>query len=448
MLIVSIFAKKRTKMERILISQLLKWKEKCDRKPLILRGARQVGKTWLLKDFGKRFFKNVCYINFEQKDVLGAIFEGTLSPQRIIEQLSVYTGSKILPNDTLLIFDEVQEMPRALTSLKYFAEETPEYAICCAGSLLGVALHEGTSFPVGKVEFLDLYPLSFHEFLLANGEEMLLNYILRDGHRDLDPFTEKLTDYLKKYFVIGGMPSAILKWLNTHDFFDVDDVQKQLVAAYENDFSKHAPKQMIEKIRYVWDSIPSQLAKENKKFVYGLVRDGARAREYEDAIMWLSDAGEIIRTYNISKPDVPLKAYADLKSFKVFLLDVGLLRCMSGVSPKVILEGSRIFEEFKGALTEQYVCQELQLFKRLQTNYYWTSSSTAEIDFLISDGMEVYPLECKAGLTMNAKSLKVYRQKYMPKYTLRTSLLPYSKNEEEGIINLPLYLLFALPAEL
>ena len=435
-------------MERILISELQKWKEKCDRKPLILRGARQVGKTWLLKDFGKRFFKNVCYINFEQKDVLGAIFEGTLSPQRIIEQLSVYTGSKILPNDTLLIFDEVQEMPRALTSLKYFAEEAPEYAICCAGSLLGVALHEGTSFPVGKVEFLDLYPLSFHEFLLANGEEMLLNYILRDGHRDLDPFTEKLTDYLKKYFVIGGMPSAILKWLDTHDFFDVEDVQKQLVAAYENDFSKHAPKQMIEKIRYVWDSIPSQLAKENKKFVYGLVRDGARAREYEDAIMWLSDAGEIIRTYNISKPDVPLKAYAVLKSFKVFLLDVGLLRCMSGVSPKVILEGSRIFEEFKGALTEQYVCQELQLFKRLQTNYYWTSSSTAEIDFLISDGMEVYPLECKAGLTMNAKSLKVYRQKYMPKYVLRTSLLPYSKNEEEGIINLPLYLLFALPAEL
>lgn len=435
-------------MERILISELQKWKDKYDRKPLILRGARQVGKTWLLKDFGKRFFKNVCYINFEQKDVLGAIFEGTLSPQRIIEQLYVYTGSKILPNDTLLIFDEVQEMPRALTSLKYFAEEAPEYAICCAGSLLGVALHEGTSFPVGKVEFLDLYPLSFHEFLLANGEEMLLNYILRDGNRNLAPFTEKLTDYLKKYFVIGGMPSAILKWLDTHDFFDVDDVQKQLVTAYENDFSKHAPKQMVEKIRYIWDSIPSQLAKENKKFVYSLVRDGARAREYENAIMWLSDAGEIIRTYNISKPDVPLKAYADLKSFKVFLLDVGLLRCISGVSPKVILEGSRIFEEFKGALTEQYVCQELQLFKRLQTNYYWTSSSTAEIDFLVSDGMEVYPLECKAGLTMNAKSLKVYRQKYMPKYALRTSLLPYSKNEEEGIINLPLYLLFALPAEL
>lgn len=435
-------------MERTLIEELHNWKDKSDRKPLILRGARQVGKTWLLKDFGKRFFKEVCYINFEQKDVLGAIFEGTLSPKRIIEQLSVYSGKKILPENTLIIFDEVQEMPRALTSLKYFAEEAPEYAICCAGSLLGVALHEGTSFPVGKVEFLDLYPLSFREFLLANGEEMLLDYILKDGNRELAAFTERLTDYLKKYLVIGGMPSAILKWLDTHDFFEVDDVQKQLAAAYENDFSKHAPRQMIEKIRYVWDSIPSQLAKENRKFVYGLVREGARAREYEDSLMWLSDAGEIIRTYNISKPDIPIKAYANLKSFKVFLLDVGLLRCLSGVSPKVILEGSRIFEEFKGAFTEQYVCQELQLHKRLQTNFYWTSSSSAEVDFLISNGMEVFPLECKAGLTMNAKSLKVYRQKYKPKLSLRTSLLPYSRNEEEGIVNIPLYMLFALHDEL
>lgn len=435
-------------MERILIEELLKWKEKSDRKPLILRGARQVGKTWLLKDFGKRCFENVCYVNFEQKDVLGAIFDGTLSPQRIIEQLSVFSGQRIRPHSTLVIFDEVQEVPRALTSLKYFAEEAPEYAICCAGSLLGVALHEGTSFPVGKVEFLDLYPLSFREFLLANGEEMLVNYVLNDGHRDLTVFADKLTDYFKRYFVIGGMPSAVLKWLETHDYLEVDDVQKQLVAAYVNDFSKHAPRQMVEKIRYVWDCIPSQLAKENKKFIYGLVREGARAREYEDSLMWLTDAGEIIRTYNVSKPDVPLKAYADLKSFKVFLLDVGLLRSMSGVSPKVILEGSRIFEEFKGALTEQYVCQELQLFKRLQTNFYWTSSSSAEIDFLLSDGSEVYPLECKAGVTMNAKSLKVYRQKYSPRLSLRTSLLPYSKNEAEGMVNIPLYLLFALPDEL
>ena len=435
-------------MERLLIEELRKWKEKAGRKPLILRGARQVGKTWLLKDFGRQCFKNVCYINFEQKDVLGAVFEGTLAPQRIVEQLAVYAGMKITPEDTLIIFDEVQEMPRALTSLKYFAEEAPQYAICCAGSLLGVALHEGTSFPVGKVEFMDLHPLSFREFLLASGEGMLADYIMKRTDRDLSPFATKLSDYLKTYFVTGGMPAAVLAWLDTHDYFEVDDVQKQLLAAYENDFSKHAPRQMIEKIRYVWDSIPSQLAKENKKFVYGLVREGARAREYEDALMWLSDAGEIVRTYNVRKPDMPLKAYADLKSFKVFLLDVGLLRCMSGVSPRVILEGSRIFEEFKGALTEQYVCQELQLLRHMHTNYYWTSSASAEVDFLVSDGMEMYPLECKAGLTMNAKSLKVYRQRYSPRLSFRTSMLPYKDLRQEGIVNIPLYMLFALPYEL
>lgn len=434
-------------MERLLLEDLKKWKEKTGRKPLILRGARQVGKTWLLRDFGAKCFDDVCYVNFEQREVLANIFDGTLSPKRIIEQLSLYHGKKILPQKTLLIFDEVQELPRALTSLKYFAEEAPEYVICCAGSLLGVALHEGTSFPVGKVDFLDLYPLSFREFLMANGEQMLIDYILA-GNRNLQAFEVKLTDYLKCYFVIGGMPSAVNRWLDTHDYFEVDDVQRQLIEAYQNDFSKHAPSQMVEKIRYVWDSIPTQLAKENKKFIYGLVRTGARAREYEDALMWLSDAGEIIRTYNVTKPSVPLKAYADLKSFKVFLLDVGLLRCLSELSPKVVLEGSRIFEEFKGALTEQYACQELQLFKHIRGNYYWTSSSSAEIDFLVTDGMEVYPLECKAGFTMNAKSLKSYREKYSPVWSLRTSLLPYERNEEAKTTNVPLYLLFALPGEL
>lgn len=434
-------------MERLLIEELVKWKEKKDRKPLILRGARQVGKTWLLKEFGRKFFKNVCYVNFEQKDVLSAVFDGVLSPQRIIEQLSIYVGKRITPKDSLLIFDEVQEMPRALTSLKYFAEEAPEYAICCAGSLLGVALHEGTSFPVGKVEFLDLYPLSFREFLMASGEGMLVEYIL-NGNRNLEPFVDKLTELLKGYYIVGGMPAAVTKWLDTKDYFAVNKVQKELISAYENDFSKHAPRVLVEKIRHVWNSIPSQLAKENKKFVYGLVREGARAREYEDALLWLSDAGEIVRTYNISKPDVPLRAYADLKSFKIFLLDVGLLCCLSGISPKVILEGSRIFEEFKGALTEQYVCQELQQFEFLQTNYYWTSSSQAEIDFLLSDGMNVFPMECKAGLTMNAKSLKVYKERFKPELALRTSLLPYEKNVEAKTTNLPLYMLFALPNEL
>ena len=432
-------------MERLLIEELKKWQNKTDRKPLILRGARQVGKTWLLKEFGKICFKDVCYINFEQVGSLESVFSGTLNPEEIINQLSVFHGKRIQPNDTLIIFDEVQEMPRALTSLKYFAEETPEYAICCAGSLLGVALHKGTSFPVGKVDFHTLHPMSFREFLIANGEQMLVEYVL-NGSRALQPFESRLVNMLKQYFIIGGMPSAVKKWLDTKDYFAVDEVQHAIIVAYENDFSKHAPNNLVEKIRYVWDSIPSQLAKENKKFIYGLVREGARAREYEDALMWLSDAGEILRTYNVTKPDVPLKAYADLKSFKVFLLDVGLLRCLSGLSPKVILEGSRIFEEFKGALTEQYVCQELNTIPHLQSQYYWTTPSKAEIDFLLSEGLNVIPLECKAGYTMNAKSLKSYREKYSPTLSLRTSLLPYERNE--GMCNIPLYILFAINDEL
>lgn len=435
-------------MERLLISQLLKWKEKRGRKPLILEGARQVGKTWLLKEFGRKYFKDVCYINFEKNDALESIFADDLSPQFIIEQLSIYHGKLIKPESTLIIFDEVQEMPRALTSLKYFCEEAPEYAICCAGSLLGIALHEGTSFPVGKTNFLHLYPLSFKEFLLANDEQMLVDYIEK-GNRNIAAFEPRLLDYLKKYMIIGGMPAVVNEWLDTKDFNKVGLVQKQLIAAYQKDFSKHAPIQMVEKIRYVWNSIPSQLAKENKKFVYGLVREGARAREYEDAIMWLCDAGEIIRTHNVTKPDVPISAYSDLKSFKVFLLDVGLLRSMSGVSPKVILEGSRIFEEFKGALTEQYVCQELQQFSdTLQTNYYWTSSATSEVDFIISDGLDVFPLEVKAGVSMNAKSLRLYKEKFSPKWAIRTSLLPYERKEESSSINIPLYMLFVLHDEI
>lgn len=435
-------------MERLLISQLLKWKESHNRKPLVLEGARQVGKTWLLKEFGKKYFKDVCYINFEQSDVLENVFAGDLTPQRIIEQLSMYNGKVIKPEQTLVIFDEVQEMPRALTSLKYFCEEAPEYAICCAGSLLGIALHEGTSFPVGKTDFLHLYPLSFKEFLLANEEEMLVNYIDK-GNRNLGAFELRLTEYLKKYMIIGGMPASINSWLATGDYNQVNRIQQELIMAYQKDFSKHAPKNMVEKIRYIWDSIPAQLAKENKKFVYGLVREGARAREYEDAIMWLCDAGEIVRTHNVSKPDIPISAYADLKAFKIFLLDVGLLRAMSKISPKVILEGCRIFEEFKGALTEQYVCQELQTFSNsLDTNYYWSSTATSEVDFLLSDGLDVYPLEAKAGIAMNAKSLKIYKEKYSPKWALRTSLLPYERNVSAKTINIPLYMLFTLQSEL
>lgn len=428
-------------MDRLLINDLCAWKEKVGRKPLILQGARQVGKTWLLKEFGSRHFEDVCYVNFERSQPLNRIFEGSISPMKIVEQLSLFHGRKILPEKTLIIFDEVQEVPRALTSLKYFAEEAPEYPICCAGSLLGVALHQGTSFPVGKVEFLTLQPLSFQEFLIANEEKMLVDYILQ-GNFDTEAFVEKLQDYLKSYFVIGGMPAAVQKWLDTHDYFEVEDIQRQLLQAYVDDFSKHAPSKLIAKIRYVWQSIPSQLAKENKKFVYGLVREGARAREYEDTLMWLSDTGLIRRVYRLSKPDLPLKAYEDLQSFKVYLLDVGLLRLLGGLSPKVIIEGCRIFEEFKGALTEQFVLQELSLFPRLNTSHYWTSEASAEVDFVFSEGLEVYPLEVKSGVNVHAKSLKIYDGKYNPKYLFRTSLLPYEKNDR--LINVPLYMLFAL----
>ena len=275
-------------MERLLISQLLKWKESHSRKPLVLEGARQVGKTWLLKEFGRKYFKDVCYINFEQSDVLGEVFAGDLSPQRIIEQLSIYNGKLIEPEQTLIIFDEVQEMPRALTSLKYFCEEAPEYAICCAGSLLGIALHEGTSFPVGKTDFLHLYPLSFKEFLIANEEKMLVDYIDK-GNRNLGAFENRLTDYLKKYMIIGGMPAVVMEWLDSKDYNKVNRIQQELIAAYQKDFSKHAPNSMVEKIRYIWNSIPSQLAKKKKKFVYGVVREGARATAYENVVLCLCD---------------------------------------------------------------------------------------------------------------------------------------------------------------
>ncbi len=426
-------------MERLLIEELLKWREKSDRKPLILQGARQVGKTWILKEFGRKYFDDVCYVNFESATPLKTIFDGEISVERIVDSLSVHNKKRVLPEKTLIIFDEVQEVPRALTSLKYFAEEAPEYAVCCAGSLLGVALHQGTSFPVGKVDFLTLAPLSFREFLLANSEELLVESMLK-SLAGQEAFSERLTEYLKTYFCVGGMPAAVQKWVDTHDYYAVEEVQRQLLTAYEDDFSKHAPKNLIAKIRYVWQSIPAQLAKENKKFIYGLVREGARAREYEDALMWLNDTGLIRRVYRVTKPALPLNAYTDLQAFKIYLLDVGLLRTMSGLSVQIILEGNRLFEEFKGSLAEQYALQEMSLIPHITSLCYWTSNSKAEVDFVFSDGVNVYPLEVKAGVNVQAKSLKVYAENYNPKRIYRTSLLPYTENN--SLINLPLYGLF------
>ena len=430
-------------MYRSALEELKAWKEKPGRLPLVLLGARQVGKTWLLKEFGRVCFEDVCYVNFEETDSLKGIFDGEISPERIIGYLSSFHGKKIECGRTLIIFDEVQECRRALTSLKYFAENEKKYDICCAGSLLGVTLHEGTSFPVGKVDFLRIEPLSFREFLLANGEALLVES-LEEHFSETPPEFERnrLLDYIKKYFIIGGMPRAVQDWVNEEDFSSVTRIQAEILESYRNDFSKHAPKAMVPKIHHVWDSIPSQLAKPNKKFVYGLAKEGARAREYEDALLWLKDSGLIRKISLVSGGRLPLKAYEDLKAFKIYLLDLGLLRTMCEIEPSLIIEDERIFSEFNGSLTEQFVLQELSSQKIAGSIYYWSEGATSEVDFIFSHGNMIVPVEAKAGLSVHAQSLKVFRGKYAPKVAVRTSLRDF--RFDAGLLNLPLYELFNL----
>ncbi len=429
-------------MERLLLSELKAWKTSRGRKPLILQGARQVGKTWLLKEFGHQCFDAVCYVNCERQQAVRHIFDDDLDPKKIINKLSIFTGVDIDAESTLIVFDEVQEVPRALTSLKYFCEEAPEYAICCAGSLLGVALHEATSFPVGKVDFMMLQPMSFHEFLIASGKKRMADYVAA-GNWDLKPFHEQMVDLLKTFMVVGGMPSVVNVWLETNDFSAVDDEQNRILDAYYNDFSKHAPLPISAKIRHIWNSLPSQLARENKKFVYGLVRDGARAREYESALLWLADSGTVRICRNVNKPEVPLKAYADSSAFKVYMLDVGLLRAKAELKASVVIDGMRVFTEFKGALAEQFVLQELSQFKHIKGAYYWTGT-TSEIDFLLTDGLLVMPLEVKSGTNKQSKSMGVYMRKYNPPLAFRASLM--EPGFHNGLIDFPLYAFASLPS--
>ena len=339
-------------MYRSAIEKLKKWKDSYFRKPLIIEGARQVGKTWLMKEFGKECYKKTVYINFDSNRQMRELFSSDLNIERIIMGLEIYSDITITPDDTLIIFDEVQEVPAALSSLKYFYENAPQYHIICAGSLLGIALHEGTSFPVGKVDFLKLYPLSFDEFLLGTGYDKLYKLLNSGDYALISSFSEQFIYLLKQYYFIGGMPEVVLRFSHNKDFNEVREVQKRILEAYEQDFSKHAPSEIVPKIRMVWNSIPSQLAKENKKFIYGVVREGGRAKDFETAIMWLSDCGLVHKVSRITTPNIPLKAYEDLKAFKLFLLDVGLLGCMSGISKSVLLDGNDMFKEFKGALTE------------------------------------------------------------------------------------------------
>ena len=427
-------------MYRTAIEKMKQWKEGKFRKPLIIEGARQVGKTWLMKEFGKEFYRKTVYINFDDNRIIRELFTSTQDTDKIIMGLEIYADTTISPEDTLIIFDEIQEVPAALKSLKYFCENAPQYPIICAGSLLGIALHNGTSFPVGKVDFLRLYPLSFEEFLLGTGNERLYHLLQSRNYELINSFSEQFIYLLRQYYFIGGMPEAVLCFAESKNFDEVREVQTRILKAYEQDFSKHAPSDIIPKIRMVWNSIPSQLSKENKKFIYGVVREGGRAKDFETAIMWLCDCGLVHKVSRITIPNLPLKAYEDLKAFKLFLLDVGLLGCMSGIGKSVLLEGNDMFKEFKGALTEQYVLQQLKATTNYGIYYYTNDRNSCEIDFLLDDGEKVIPLEVKAEENLKAKSLKTYREKFKPELSIRASMANY-REEDDGLVNVPLFMM-------
>ncbi|RHR58191.1 ATP-binding protein [Parabacteroides sp. AF17-28] len=423
---------------RSIIEELKGWKSRPDRKPLVLKGARQTGKTWILEHFGRTEFEHVASFNFDKDESLYEIFENTKVPERIIAQLKLHTDSPILPHKTLIIFDEIQECNKALNALKYFCEDAPEYAVVAAGSLLGVALSKGDSFPVGKVEFMELYPLTFKEFLKVN-DEKIYQYI--EELSDIVPLpqivTDKLTEFYRQYLVIGGMPAAVKAFMENKGMEAVKREQKFILDAYALDFSKHAESKDIPRITSIWNSIPSQLAKENRKFVYKMVKPGARARDYEDALLWLENAGLIYRIFCCTKPYLPLKSYDDLSAFKIYISDIGLLRELAGLPPEAVLAGSAIYTEFKGALAENYILQSLVCQLEVLPRY-WTSIGKAEVDFVVQLDMNIIPVEVKSDTRIGGKSLSVYDSIYHPAYKIRYSLNNLKK--DDNLINIPLYL--------
>ena len=421
-------------MKRYAIDELIDWKNSKRRKPLILKGARQVGKTWLMKHFGENHFENIAYVDFYNNDRMKELFNGDFEIPRLIEGLQAETREKISPQKTLIVFDEVQEIPLALSSLKYFYEHTPEYVIIAGGSLLGVTLHEGTSFPVGKVDFANLYPLDYCEFLEGIGESELAQMLRARDWKLIAAFKSKFVDYLRKYYFVGGMPESVKVYSEDRDYGSVREVQNSILMAYNDDFSKHIPKEILPKARSVWNNMPRQLAREKKRFSPGVIKKGSRLKDYEDALQWLIDAGLIHKVEQISTPSIPLKNYTN-DAFKVYLHDVGLLSCMAELEARTLLEGVAIFREFKGALTENYVCQELTANgKKL---YYWSSERTAEVDFVFKHDSIIFPLEVKAEENLQSKSLKIYSEKFNPKLALRTSMRDY--REDGWLTNIPLY---------
>ncbi len=424
-------------MKRIAYSGLLEWKNKKTRKPLLIKGARQVGKTWLMKELGKNEYESVAYINFEKITQLANLFEQDFDIPRILRSIQLVTGIIPKPGETLIIFDEIQSVKRGLLSLKYFFEDAPEYHVIAAGSLLGLSIHKDDSFPVGKVDFLELYPLSYEEYVLAMGKENLLDALHRQEWELIKAFRSNYIELLKQYYFIGGMPEVVKSFIQNNDYNEVREIQNSILESYDNDFSKHPPLDVVPRIKMVWNAIPSQLAKENRKFVYGAVKNGGRAKEFELAIMWLEDAGLIHKINRVSNASLPLGGFVDIGAFKLFIVDIGLLGAKSGLDAKTLIEGNHIFGQYKGALTEQYVLQQLICSGGIET-YYWSSEQgIAEIDFLIQTKGRVIPVEVKAEENLKAKSLKSFRDKFHPDLSIRTSMSDFRK--EETMTNLPLY---------
>lgn len=423
-------------MERSIYSSLKKWKESPTRKPLILQGARQVGKTYILKEFGAREYSEVVYINCDDNNDMQNMFVD-YDIDRIIRSMSAISGVSIKPSTTLLILDEIQEVERGLASLKYFCEKAPEYHVAVAGSLLGITLHEGTSFPVGKVDMLYMYPMDFEEFLLAMGKEQLVELLRNNSWATLTPLRGMLTELLRQYYFVGGMPEAVKAYVERGDIWEVRSIHSKIIDAYRNDMSKHAPKQQVQRINMVWNSIPSQLARDNKKFIYGALRKGARANDFEIAIQWLVDSGLVHKVHRISKPVVPLKFYEDMASFKLFLLDCGLLGALSETPPEQILIGDNVFEEYKGAFTENYVLQQLKSLPRTFVYYYSNDNSTLEIDFVVQHEAHVIPIEVKAEENLRAKSLRQFVTDNSGLHGVRFSMSDY--REQDWLTNVPLW---------
>lgn len=429
-------------MKRFIIENLLRWKNSPYRKPLILKGVRQVGKTWILKEFGKTCYENTAYFNFDENEDYKEFFETTKDVKRILQNLMLATGQKIEPEKTLIIFDEIQDAPKVLNSLKYFCENAPEYHVACAGSLLGVALAKPSSFPVGKVNFMNIVPMTFSEFLLANGDENLEQYL--DSVDDISPipdaFFNPLCEKLKMYYVTGGMPEPVLMWTEARDVQAMQRALSDILDSYERDFAKHPDVKEFPKISMIWRSLPSQLARENKKFLYKVVKEGARAREYEDALEWLVDAGLVYKIFRSSAPGLPISSYDDLSAFKIYLADVGVLRHLASLAPTAFGEGNRLFTEFKGALSENYVLQSLRGQFDVVPRYWSQVNPSYEVDFVIQKDNEIIPVEVKADKNIKSTSLKKYKELFGDKIKLRVRFSLENLKLDDDLLNIPLFM--------